>query len=138
MSALLFIIVAEILAIKIRTSPNINGIRVPYNSEIAHIKISQLADNTTLFLQNADEISYVLEIIDKFGTFSGLKLNKNKTEGLWIGKLKQNKHNVCDINFTNKCVKALGIYFGNHRKTCLALNLNDRIDYCQRLLKNGN
>lgn len=105
--ALLFIIIAEILAIKIHTSPNINGIRVPYNSEIDHIKISQLADVTTLFLQNSDEISYVLEIIEEFGIFSGLKLNKNKTEGLWIGKSKQNKHNVGDINFTNKCVKAL-------------------------------
>jgi hypothetical protein len=29
--------------------------------------------------------------IEIFGNFSGLMINRNKTEGLWIGKLKHSK-----------------------------------------------
>ena len=46
-SALLFILVVEIMAIHIRQNPNIHGIKYAQNEEIV---ISQLADDTTLFL----------------------------------------------------------------------------------------
>ena len=35
--------------------------------------------------------------IDIFGTISGLVINRNKTEGLWIGKLKRSKDKVQNI-----------------------------------------
>lgn len=47
----------------------------------------------------------LLNVIEIFGTFSGLKLNKNKTEGIWIGKLKNCKDKVYNIKFTDKPVK---------------------------------
>ena len=36
--------------------------------------------------------------IDIFGTFSGLMINRSKTEGLWIGKLKRSKDKVEIVN----------------------------------------
>jgi hypothetical protein len=36
--------------------------------------------------------------IEIFGNFSGLMINRNKTEGLWIGKLKHSKDKV-EISF---------------------------------------
>ena len=51
--------------------------------------------------------------IEIFGTFSGLMINRNKTEGLWIGKLKHSKDKVENISWTNKPIKSLGIYFGH-------------------------
>jgi hypothetical protein len=35
--------------------------------------------------------------IEMFGTFSGLMININKTEGLWNGKLKHSKDKVENI-----------------------------------------
>jgi hypothetical protein len=32
-----------------------------------------------------------MNIIEEFGNLSGLKLNKNKTEGIWLGRLKHTK-----------------------------------------------
>jgi hypothetical protein len=32
-----------------------------------------------------------MNIIEEFGNLSGLKLNKNKTEGIWQGRLKHTK-----------------------------------------------
>ena len=51
--------------------------------------------------------------IEFFGTFSGLMINRNKTEGLWIGKLKHSKDKVENIKWTNKPIKSLGIYYGH-------------------------
>jgi hypothetical protein len=46
------------------------------------------------------------------GSFSGLIMNKDKTEGLWIGKLKHCKDKVGGNKWTDKQVKTLEIYFG--------------------------
>jgi hypothetical protein len=51
--------------------------------------------------------------IEIFGTFSGLMINRNKTEGLWIGKLKHSKDKVENIKWTNKPIKSLGFYYGH-------------------------
>jgi hypothetical protein len=41
----------------------------------------------TLFFNSKTEISLALHEIEIFCSFSGLIMNKDKTEGLWIGKL---------------------------------------------------
>jgi hypothetical protein len=40
-------------------------------------------------------------------------INRNKTEGLWIGKLKHSKDKEENIKWTNKPIKTLGIYYGH-------------------------
>ena len=88
LSALLFVLSVEIMALRIRHNKNIKGFQVKID-EINHsIKISQLADDTTLFFNSKTEIPLALNEIEIFGSFSGLIMNKDKTEGLWIGKLK--------------------------------------------------
>jgi hypothetical protein len=46
-------------------------------------------------------------------------LNRNKTEGVWIGKLKNCKYKIAGINWTDKPIKSLGIYFGNNNEESL-------------------
>jgi hypothetical protein len=55
-------------------------------------------------------------------TFSGLMINRNKTEGLWIGKLRHSKDKVENIKWTNKPIKSLGIYYGHNYIECEKLN----------------
>ncbi len=76
MSSLLFILVANILAIKIRLDKNIKGINI---GNIEH-KIVQYADDSTIILKDKDSITNVIEIINRF------KCLKNK--GIWLGPLK--------------------------------------------------
>jgi hypothetical protein len=52
------------------------------------MKISQLADDTTLYFNSENDISVAMNEIHIADTFSGLMINRNKTDGLWIGKLK--------------------------------------------------
>ena len=79
----------EILAIKIKLAENIKGIEVNLE-EIKQLKITQLADDTTLCVKNKIELSNALHIVDEFGLYSGFKLDKNITEALLIGSSKHN------------------------------------------------
>jgi hypothetical protein len=76
------------------------------------------SDSTHHFFRNACTKSrslrfsqFSMDEIEIFGTFSGLMINRNKTEGLWIGKLKHSKDKVENIKWTNKPIKSLGIYY---------------------------
>ena len=62
-------------------------------------------------------------------------MNKNKTEGIWIGKLKHSKDKIDNINFSDKPIKALGLYFGNNRKECDKLNWETKFEKAKNLLK---
>ena len=98
LSALLFVIVAEILATKIRNSTAVEGIKVASENSENYIKICQFADDTTLFLKNENEARSSLTIIHDFGNHSGLKLNINKTDGMWLGRYKERNYNIENIN----------------------------------------
>lgn len=133
-SSILFVIAVEIMANKIRENPNIKGIEIKLDGKTHSLKISQLADDTTLFLKSKEEILSALNIIEIFGSFSGLKLNKNKTEGIWIGKLKHSKDKISNINFVDKPVKVLGLYVGNNKKECDKLNWDSKLNKAKNLM----
>jgi len=75
------LIEAEVMALKIRNSDEIHGIQIGIEPR-REVKLTQLADDTTLFLKNDTDIIKELDLKDIFGRMSGLKLNRAKTEGL--------------------------------------------------------
>ena len=66
---------------------------------------------------------------------SGLKLNRNKTEGLWLGKLKHTKDKYENINWATDTVKCLGIYFGYDKLKCNKLNLEKQFLKVEKIIK---
>ena len=126
-SALIFVIAVEILACKIRQDNSLKGFSIKIDGKEHCLKISQLADDTTLFLQSKTEITLALNILEIFGTLSGLKLNRAKTEGIWLGALKHCRDKYENINWTDKPVKSLGIYFGRNTSECKTLNFTKNI-----------
>ena len=81
-SPYLFVLCVEILAIMIRKNTKIKGI----NIDGIEYKITQFADDTQ-FLQNGDKASFLetVKILERFGMYSGLKMNCEKTSVTWIG-----------------------------------------------------
>ena len=66
----------------IKYNNNIKGILIGENE----FKITQFADDTTLFLDGSQlSLQHTLNAIEIFLSFSGLKINTTKTK-LWIGK----------------------------------------------------
>ena len=126
-SALLFLLVAEILAIKIRSVTDIKGIHFK-NIEF---KIGLMADDATLFLADIASLSTSINIFNKFGECSGLKLNLQKTEIIPIGNAKNKNINLPDhlklIKVNNGPFKALGVWFSDNQEKVTELNLEERI-----------
>ena len=53
------------------------------------------ADDLTLFLKDEQDMQQALEILAEFSTFSGLGINRMKSEAMWLGS----KQNCTDIFF---------------------------------------
>ena len=59
---------------------NIHGIRIPMHKDpYSHeLRISQLADDTALFVSSVESANIAIQEFDMFGVHAGLKLNKKK------------------------------------------------------------
>ena len=64
-SPYLFILSAEVLSIKIRQDSNVRGTKI-FGREI---KLSQFADDTTLFNAKLESLELALKIVDDFGKY---------------------------------------------------------------------
>ena len=131
-SALFFILVAEVMAIKIRNDEKVCGIKFR-NIEY---KICQLADDTTIFVKDTDSIIQLLSVMKKFQNCSGLKINVEKTEVIPVGIYKfKNKtlpKEISRIKINHGSFKTLGIWFSYNSKE------NVELTFEVKLKKNGN
>ena len=107
LSPSLFILTVELLALKIRQSPNCRGIRLPNDKEA---RISQFADDTAIITSSSDSLKSHLQTIEVFGSISGLKLNRKKTKTMWLGSMKHNTGKILEFKSTREPVKVLGIF----------------------------
>ena len=131
-SPLAFVLAVELLAIKIRNS-SITGVEVPHSTATSNLKIKQLADDTTLFLKDKEDMNKSLQILSSFERFSGLKLNKDKTKALYLGS--QERDQSLPFTTVNK-IKILGIYFETNKMAkTIEENWNGRIHRLMTLIK---
>ena len=93
LSPSLFILAVKLLALKIRQNQTCRGIVLPNDQEV---KISQFVD-TTIITKNTESLKSHLQMIERFGTISGLKLNKKKTKATWLGSMKNSKSKILEL-----------------------------------------
>jgi len=79
----LFIIEAEILAIAIRSRPNIQGLKIGQDE----FKLVQYADDLTMFVPDLECAQRDFCLLDQFESCSGLKVNNSKTEARGLVRL---------------------------------------------------
>ena len=97
-------------------------------------KISQYADDTTLFLDDEHSLSLVIQIIKMFTKCSGLKINKDKSEAIYIG-VSSNFRHKCNIKWTSGDVKCLGVYINKNTSLANGHNINHNLEKIQSLIK---
>ena len=129
-SAMIFILCCEVMSLKLTQSDNIKGITI----DDTEYKISQSADDTALFLKDKDSINESLKIIKQFSKYSGLHLNIEKTEGVWLGASKNFEKTYKGIKFTDEPIRYLGIYFGHNKDKCYELNWLEKINKLEKTL----
>ena len=130
LSALLFLIAVETLAIALRNDKNIKGVKV--GNKI--FKITQLADDTTLFLSDINSLKLSLKLLTNFKNISGLKLNESKTEILQIGVPLTSNYSLLKLKWKKEKVYALGTWFYKDLQKSITETYEKRIDILQSTL----
>uniref|UniRef100_A0A1A8QY68 Reverse transcriptase domain-containing protein n=1 Tax=Nothobranchius pienaari TaxID=704102 RepID=A0A1A8QY68_9TELE len=125
LSVYLFLLAAQLLNLHIKHS-NIKGISIANN----HILISQLADDTALFLADASQVSVALNFISSFSKASGLILNLNKCELLPVNNCSAPV--ICNIP-VKVSVTYLGFHITKDREARGKLNFLPLIEKTQKV-----
>jgi hypothetical protein len=84
----IFVIIVEFLAAAIRKNPRVIGIKI--NGKM--YKINQYADDTTIYVEDQHSLQVVLLMMDIFHKSSGIKMNREKSETIWIGASSNYRH----------------------------------------------
>jgi hypothetical protein len=122
LSAYLFLLIVEMLAVNIRNSQNIKGIKL----RTKEIKICQLADDTTLILENEESILHVKNMLNDFEKISGLKTNMDKTQAFMIGKHMRFKDDY-GLKWNDGPIHILGLYICQTEKESVKYNFEPNI-----------
>ena len=112
LSALLYIIQAEPMAVAIRNDSSIEGITLNNNKTSVQVKISQFVDDTTIFLKHPGILDKVIDILNDFGTISGSKLNIDKCKVLTVSNQLPVISGIHNIQITKGPETVLGINVG--------------------------
>ena len=97
------ILSAEVLSKKIRQDSNVRGIKIIG----MEIKLSQFADDATLFNADIESLEMASKIVGDFG----LSLNVKKTKALGLGKWENNRNKPLDLKWFHSPVKIFGDIF---------------------------
>ena len=124
LSAYLFILTIEVLAIQIRNNPHIKGIKIGNH----YLKISLLADDITLLLNDLNSVKITLDTLKSFKACSGLKINIEKSKAKYIGSLKTCDHFPHGLSWIKTPIETLGISITNDPEQNYKLNFQKRIE----------
>ena len=122
LSPYLFILAIELLSIYIRNDENIHGL----NFKGEDIKILTYADDSTAFLRDIGDAKRLLSVLDKFQRVSGLKINKSKSEGLWLGIDRNSNRKPLGIAWPEH-IKLLGVSICYNEQNMANLNFNNKL-----------
>jgi exonuclease III len=127
LSALLFIILVQVLQTMLSQRKDISGVTID-NHEI---KILQMADDTTILTSDVEDIPKILQLLKDFQEISGLKTNVEKTIAYRMGKIVQMDENVpinkYDLTWRTLPVNLLGINITNDKDHSIENNFIDKL-----------
>lgn len=93
--------------------------------------MSQYADDRSLILDRSPEsLATSLRTLDTYANLSGLNINLDKTEVVWIGKKKISKETICvkwGFEWVSSILTLLGLHFS------VDLNENENLNYDRRM-----
>ncbi|XP_048854239.1 uncharacterized protein LOC125722031 [Brienomyrus brachyistius] len=110
LSPLLYVLYIEPLACAIRTHPGVDGLLIP-GSRGTTVKLTQYADDTTLFVSSDQSLSHALSLVHAFGWASGATLNLSKSVAKYFGSWKAREDVAGGLTLCDGPLKVLGVNF---------------------------
>ena len=135
LSALLFVLVVEVMASRIRSNMNVQGISIPIHKEpyFYDVRISQLADDATLFVNSVDSGNNAMQEVLKFGEYTGLKLNFAKTKILPLNIDINETRCINNLEWTQEPITYLGVVLCMNDGDFNRLNWSVKIEKIKRI-----
>ena len=131
-------ICAEFFATKIRKNKIIKCI----NINNIEFKISQYADDTSAMLDGTERsLNQTLEELSRFSKISGLNINFDKTQLVWIGSEKLSTRSIktkWKISWGSNQFKLLGILFITDLDKMIEINYIPKVTKLEKILKQWN
>ena len=86
-------------------------------------------------MRDLDSVTQLLKHLDKFKRISGLEINTNKTEALWLRYWRWRKDKPFGFKWPHS-VCALGIHFSYDLKQANTLNFEEKVCSLEKTLNN--
>lgn len=110
LSPLLFVLYIEPLGAAIRADPGVVGLRLP-GGDVEDLKISQYADDMTLFLTTDGSVSRLVHILEDFSNASGARVNLGKSSIKYFGPWAGRKGGLGGLSQCQGPMRVLGVDF---------------------------
>ena len=110
LSPLLYILCVETLACLVRNCPEIRGFLLP-GAKGLQAKVRVYTDDTTAILKDYHSLAGLVDLISIYEMGSVAKLNRSKTEAMWLGAWKCRTDEPVGLTWVRK-MKILGVVFG--------------------------
>lgn len=126
-SPYLFILVIEVLAELVRKDNLVQGVQLSDKSQ--EVKVVLFADDASFTLKNEESLERCLDILKRYGNFSSLQINHEKSEVGWLGVRKDTStlpRSIKKIDLQNEGITILGISF-SHNQSYILINNIDRV-----------
>ena len=92
------------------------------------------ADDMNGILRDVASAKEFLKVVERFGNVSGLKLNREKTEGMWLGRARQCNNKPLGMQWPKRPIRVLGVYVSYDEDECNKINFDERILKCNKVL----
>ena len=139
-ASILFVLSIEILLIAIRNNQKIEPyvLERPVIGQAIKTKVGAYADDVTIIMPRSEKsIREVVSTLDKFETLAGLRVNKDKTQMLRIGKGATSDKILCEdlgLKWVTR-LKVLGVNLSAAPHEMME-NLDEKISEIESLLNN--
>ena len=110
-SPYMFLLVAEMLSLKVNQCDKIKGIKI-FDNYPPH-KLKQFADDTAFLLKDLIDFREILSKIKLFSEISGLHINMKKSYAMSLGKKQMVGEEHFGIQFVDT-IKILGVHFSQY------------------------
>jgi len=132
LSGLLFVIGIELFARAFKSNNDIKGIAVGGKE----IKVTQFADDTTVFFSGHQSVINLLKLLREFKHTSDQEINASKTEAMWLGAWRNKTDIPYIFKWLQEPIQALGIFFSYNSDAANNLNFGQKIIKLKNTLKN--
>lgn len=137
-SAYMYIICGEVLTLLLCNNKDIHGITVDNTEYI----LTQFADDTSLLLDGSQRsLQAALNVLEIFGTISGLRMNTEKTKLVWLGRKKGSLDKLqvnVELEWGVTEFSLLGLEFNIDLRQMLEKNYNNATNKIKKSILNWN